>query len=213
MVWASLSCDILCCATKIVNRQMSVHFKRNSCDIMVSQRCCVLSDGIWTYFCHFLYCSHAKFIKKIVDVWTLVAQQLFAWPRHVLCRTTFLYKVVWLNSCSCGRTLRVVQELKLSDYPKMVLFCRWLLKNCAPNKVRCDNFFFSDKPWFTVDEYVNLQNYRVWLTKRLHAYIDRGLYPEKIGVWYDVSQKRMMEQYSSKKLPTVIFIVLLFLNL
>ncbi len=35
-----------CRATKIVNCQMSVHFKRNSCDIMVSQRCCVLSDVI-----------------------------------------------------------------------------------------------------------------------------------------------------------------------
>ncbi len=52
-----------CRATKIVSRQMSVHFKRNSCDIMVSQRCCVLSDVIWTYFCHFLHCSCAKFIK------------------------------------------------------------------------------------------------------------------------------------------------------
>ncbi len=86
---------------------MSVHFKRNSCDIMVSQRCCVLSNVIWTYFRHFLRCSCAKFIKKIVDVWTLVAQQLFAWPRHVLCRTTLLYKVVWLNCCPCGCTLRM----------------------------------------------------------------------------------------------------------
>ncbi len=61
-----------CCATKIVNCQMSVHFKRNSGDIMVSQRCYVLSNIIWTYFCHFLRCSRAKFIKKILDVWTLV---------------------------------------------------------------------------------------------------------------------------------------------
>ncbi len=94
-----------CCATKIANRQMSVYFKRNSCDIMVSERCCVLSDVIWTYFCHFLRCSRAKFIKKIVDLWTMVAQQLFAWSQHVLCRTTLLYKVVWLNCCLCGRTL------------------------------------------------------------------------------------------------------------
>ncbi len=35
-----------CLATKIVNCQMLVHFKRNSCYIMVSQRCCVLSDVI-----------------------------------------------------------------------------------------------------------------------------------------------------------------------
>ncbi len=76
---------------------------------MVSQRCCVVSDIIWTYFCHFLRCSRAKFIIKIVNVWTLVAQ-LFAWPRHVLCRTTLLYKVVWLNCCPCGRTLTLPQE-------------------------------------------------------------------------------------------------------
>ncbi len=29
-------------------------------------------------FCHFIRCSRAKFIRKIVDVWTLIAQQLFA---------------------------------------------------------------------------------------------------------------------------------------
>ncbi len=92
-----------CFATQIVNCQMSVHFKKNSCDIMVLQRCYVLSEVIWTYFCHFLRCSRAKFIKKIVDAWTLVAQQLFAWPRYVLCRITLLYKVVWLNYCPCGR--------------------------------------------------------------------------------------------------------------
>ncbi len=96
-----------CCVTKIVNQQMSVHFKRNSCDIMVSQRYFMLSDVIWTYFCHFLRCSRAKFIKKIVNVWTLVAQQLFAWQWHVLCHTTLLYKVVWLNCCPCGRTLTI----------------------------------------------------------------------------------------------------------
>ncbi len=35
-----------CYATKIVNRQMSVHFEMNSFDIMVSQRCYLLSDVI-----------------------------------------------------------------------------------------------------------------------------------------------------------------------
>ncbi len=81
---------------------------------MVSQRC-VLSDVIWTYFCHFLRCSRTKFIKKILDAWKLVAQQLFAWPRHVLCRTILLYKVVWLNYCRCGRTFT-------NDWP----WCSWI---------------------------------------------------------------------------------------
>ncbi len=43
----------------------------------------------------------------------LVAQQLFAWPQHVLCRTIFLYKVVWLNCCPCGRTLNEIQTVCL----------------------------------------------------------------------------------------------------
>ncbi len=73
---------------------------------MDSQRSCVLPDVIWTYFRHFWRCSCAKFINKIVDVWALVAQQLFACLRHVLCRTTLLYKVVWPNCCPCGRTFR-----------------------------------------------------------------------------------------------------------
>ncbi len=40
-------------------------------------------------------------------MWTFVAQQLFVWPRHVLCRITLLYKVVWLNCCPCERTFIV----------------------------------------------------------------------------------------------------------
>ncbi len=53
-----------------------------------------------------------------MDVWTLVTQQLFAWPRHILCRTTLLYKVVWLNCCPCGRTF----TLKLLGINHLLVF-------------------------------------------------------------------------------------------
>ncbi len=103
-----------CRATKIVNYQMLVHFKRNLCDIMVSQRC-VLSDIIWTYFCHFLHCSCAKFIKKnrgCVDVGrtTTFCMTTTRFMLHNLvvqsCMTkllsvwTHLYTHVWITACS-----------------------------------------------------------------------------------------------------------------
>ncbi len=36
-------------------------------------------------------------------------------PRHVLCRTTMLYQVVWLNFCPCGRTLIIQNHSWLTD--------------------------------------------------------------------------------------------------
>ncbi len=82
-----------CCVTKIVNRQMAVHFKKNSCDIMISQKCCVLSDVIWTYFCHFLRCSCSKFIKK--------SWMCGRWSTITFCMTTtrFMSHNLVVQSC------------------------------------------------------------------------------------------------------------------
>ncbi len=97
----------VCRATKIVNRQMSVHFKRKSCDIMISQRCCVLSDIIWTYFRHFSSCSRAKFIKKNHGCLDVDHTTTFCMTTTHFMSHNLLYKVVWPNCCPCGRTLRL----------------------------------------------------------------------------------------------------------
>ncbi len=63
------------------------------CDIMVSQRYCVLSDVIWIYFCHFLRCSRTKCIKKnrrCVDV-----------GRTTFCTTTIRFMSHNLVAQSC----------------------------------------------------------------------------------------------------------------
>ncbi len=70
----------------------------------ITKMLCATWCNLNIFLSFFTLQSRQIYKKKIVVVWTLVAQQLFAWPRHVLYRTT-LYKVVWLNCCPCGRTL------------------------------------------------------------------------------------------------------------
>ncbi len=116
-----------CCATKIVNRQMSVHFKKHSCDIMVSQRWCVLSDVIWTYFCHFLRCSHAKFIKKNrgcvnVSRTTTFCTTMTRFMSHNLvvqsCMTKLLSVWMHLKDLSAFRS-KAVTCLHLAPFPAL----------------------------------------------------------------------------------------------
>ncbi len=87
--------------------------------------------------------------------------------------------------------VNVVQELSPSDCPKRIAFCKWILR--FTNRVAdFDYFFFSDEAWFTLDGYVNSQNYRVWSASNPHAYIDKSLHPPKIGVWCAVSRRRIV---------------------
>ncbi len=54
----------------------------------------------------------------------------------------------------------------------------------------------------------------MWLIENLHAYVDKALHLEKIGVWCAVSQKQIVGSIFSKEtIHTNIFIVPLFLNL
>ncbi len=57
---------------------------------------------------------------------------------------------------------------------------------------RFDNFYFSDEMRFALDGYINSQTYCVWLSENPRAYIDKGLHPAKIGVWYSISRKRII---------------------
>ncbi len=82
-----------------------------------------------------------------MDAWTLVAQQLFAWSRHILCRTTFLYKVVWLNCCPCGRTLMPLgrQERNGRVWRDLAISNHWVggftLKNYGNTVTFCESSF------------------------------------------------------------------------
>ncbi len=103
----------------------------------------------------------------------------------------FSQKIVSSNEDQLLLTHQVTKLLKLYLYrvrkcnPKRVKFCQWLLTNY-------DNFFFTGEAWFMLDGYVNLQYYRVWLTGKLHSFIDKSLHVAKISVWWAVFQKQIV---------------------
>lgn len=65
--------------------------------------------------------------------------------------------------------VNLVQELLQVDCPKLIEFCKCILK-FQRNVKDFDTFFFSNKAWFILHEYVNFQNYRVWFSSYPHAY-------------------------------------------
>ena len=61
----------------------------------------------------------------------------------------------------------ILQQLDLQKMPIL-----------AKNKI-----IFSDEAHFDVVGYVNKQNYRIWGTENLHAYIEKHTYPKRVTVW------------------------------
>jgi hypothetical protein len=83
--------------------------------------------------------------------------------------------------------IRVLQEIKLPDYPKRMDYCRWFEENM--NDEILDLTFFSDEGWIDLGGYVNSQNQRIWSSKNPHEYVHRGLHPQKIGIWIVISRR------------------------
>ncbi len=42
-----------------------------------------------------------------------------------------------------------------------------------------DTVFFLDEAWVYLDSYINTQNYNLWDSKNLHAYVKTGSHPQK----------------------------------
>jgi hypothetical protein len=51
---------------------------------------------------------------------------------------------------------------------------------------------FTDEAWFHLSGYVNSQNYRTWRAENPQNYTENPLHPQKIGVWYAISRRRII---------------------
>ncbi len=86
----------------------------------------------------------------------------------------------------------VRQELKIPDYHRRLVYCRWLRNFIRPGIAKFDNVFFSDEAWVHLDGYVNAQNYRLWASENPEAFVEKGLHPQKLGIWCAISRKRVV---------------------
>ena len=42
---------------------------------------------------------------------------------------------------------------------------------------------FSDEAHFDLGEYVNKQNYQIWVAENPHAYIEKPTHPKRVTIW------------------------------
>jgi hypothetical protein len=71
---------------------------------------------------------------------------------------------------------------------KRAEFATWALS--SPESA-IEWFIFSDEAWFTLEESVNKQNDRSWLSSRPQEEIERHLHSEKVMVWCAISVNRV----------------------
>lgn len=133
--------------------------------------------------------------KKMEEVATLFAEA----PR------TSLRKAKQVVGVSYGSVQRATKKLKLTPYKLHVVhellpadparrlhYCTWYRQFTRNNIARLDTIFFSDEAWFSLNGYVNSQNYRWWSSVNPYGHIEAPLHSEKIGVWCALSRKRLV---------------------
>ncbi len=103
---------------------------------------------------------------------------------------TKTYRV--MHSITYPYKFTVCQELKPTDVPRCLAFCKWLLCFAQRGQTKFNLFYFSDEAWFHVSGYINCQNFRTWSSTNPHAYIESSLHPQKIGVWCGLSRTKII---------------------
>jgi len=75
----------------------------------------------------------------------------------------------------------VVQELFPVDRGRRLDYCVWYRAFTRNNIRRLDYVFFSDEAWFSLNGYVNSQNYRWWSSENPYGHNKTPLHPQKLG--------------------------------
>ncbi len=77
--------------------------------------------------------------------------------------------------------ISIQHELKPADSLNQMF---WLLCHSKFDDILVfDTFFFNDEAWFHLDDYINMQNYRVRSSENSYIFQTTSLYPQKIGNW------------------------------
>jgi len=88
--------------------------------------------------------------------------------------------------------LQVFHELILQDNAKRVNYCRRFKNLIRGNIVVLDQVFLTDKAWFHLSGYVNSRNYGTWGIENPHIYTETPLHPQKMGVMFAISMRRII---------------------
>ena len=67
--------------------------------------------------------------------------------------------------------VQLMQQLKPADHSQCRRYMEWVLEQQAVDGNSSNKIFFSDKAHFTLGEYVNKQNFRIWGSKNPHVIV------------------------------------------
>lgn len=81
--------------------------------------------------------------------------------------------------------MKFYPQIAQNKFTSVIGFCKY--------ERAFDYFFFINETWFSLDGYINSQNYRVWPRDNPSINADKSLHAPKIEVWYAVSPQRVIE--------------------
>ncbi len=61
-------------------------------------------------------------------------------------------------------------------------------------------FFFSNKAWFHLDSYINMQSDCVWNSENPQIFWTTSLHPQKVGIWCTMGRKRVLGPFFRRQL-------------
>ena len=91
--------------------------------------------------------------------------------------------------------IQICQKLHEGDFARRVTFCEWLLRENTENANFLQNLIVSDEAHFGLNESVNKQNVRFWVTENPEELREIPLHSEKVTVWCGMTSNEIIGPY------------------
>ena len=92
-------------------------------------------------------------------------------------------KILKKNLSMLPYKLRVLQELKDSDFPKRMEFADWFRGQMRADVHFLNKILWTDEAHFSLDGSVFTRNCVIWATENPHAFVTSSLHSPRVTVW------------------------------
>jgi len=97
--------------------------------------------------------------------------------------TRTLHRILKIDLKLCPYKIQIMHKIPKDVYQKRNAFCIKVQEMVESGRLDPNLIFFTDEAYFTLEGYVNKQNYRIWGSEPPKEFAEAPLHSRKIQVW------------------------------